>query len=647
MSNFRVKFILPQLLALIVLSPPATAQSNAGNKKIFTQAENYFLYEEYELAKPLYLELESSTNMNIKYKIGVCYLNIPGEKDKAVPYLTAAVTDASSESKSGQYREKRAPLEAYFALARACMINSDYEKARNTLETLKKLAAGGTGKNGSLQNSEFIDQELRACDVAVRLREQPVRFNKKPLGTEFSQGTRKENTAVSFDGNTLVFTERHGMENSIFCSRKKNGKWQTPEDITSQINGGTDCSTCSLNSDGTELFLYKRDDYDGALYSALFSNGEWTAIKKLNANINTKYYESHASVSADGKRLYFTSNRDGGQGNLDIYVSEKEASGDWGPAVNMGTEINTPFNEDTPFITKNDSVLFFSSEGHMSMGGYDIFKSLRNGSSWSTPENIGYPINTSDEEKFFQPFNNEENAYFTFASDRGKKDIYYLSLGGPRGRKLGEISGLLTLSDTTMAFDKSFRISLVDRGTGDTVDVGYPNKFTGRYSFYASPGKYRLIYAGTGYFSQALDTAITRENYRVALNLDITLERDLTAQRAEQGLEKLNFNEIPEVAEMDSGLIIKNMRVNDLNDKAISDSDVLYYTVQVMALHNPVNLGYFKFVPDIRVLFNEFDKFYRYTTGIFYKKEEAIAHKEFLLRKGYPDDIFVKKVSRE
>ncbi len=115
------------------------------------------------------------------------------------------------------------------------------------------------------------------------------------------------------------------------------------------LNAGEDCSTCALNTDGTELFLYKTDMFDGNIYSSRYVNDKWTPIVKLNKNINTKFYESHASVSADGKRLFFTSNREGGQGGLDIYVSEKDTAGEWGVPVNLGTAVNTPYNEDNPF----------------------------------------------------------------------------------------------------------------------------------------------------------------------------------------------------------------------------------------------------------------------------------------------------------
>ena len=293
-------------------------------------------------------------NQNIKYKIGVCYLNIPGEKEKAVPFLEEAVKNASYDAKESSFKEKRAPLDAYFYLAKAYMINNDLEKGINTFETFNRLA-GETSTKGGMENVEFIAQQIQACKNAVSQREKPIIFSKKLLGTDFSLGSINENPAVSFDGNTLVYTERRGISNVIFFSQKLRGIWQTPVEITTELNAGEDCSSCSLNSDGTQLFLYKTDNYDGAIYTSNLMDGKWAPMMKLNKNINTKFYESHAAISSNGKKLYFTSNRDGGQGNLDIYVSEKDATGEWGPAKNLGSAINTPFNEETPFITANDS----------------------------------------------------------------------------------------------------------------------------------------------------------------------------------------------------------------------------------------------------------------------------------------------------
>jgi hypothetical protein len=647
MGNFRVKITsyLLQLLTLVLLPHAALAQSSVEKKNIFKQAETYYLYEEYELAIQLYLDLETPDNLNIKYKIGTCYLNIPGEKEKSVAYLEEAVRNASYDSKTESIKEKRAPLEAYFSLAKAYIINNDFEKGLAILQTFKKLSQE-TGIKGGMKNFDYIDQQIQACKNAIELKKNPVIFSKKPMGSDFSRCPINDNPSVSADGNTIVYTERRGIVNSILCSKKVKGNWQPPIDITSELNAGEDCSSCSLNNDGTELFLYKTDNYDGEIYSSDYVDGRWAPIKKLNMNINTKFYESHAAISADGKKLYFTSNRDGGAGNLDIYVSEIDHSGDWGPAVNLGAIINTPYNEDTPFITENDSTLYFSSEGHNSMGGFDIYKSHKKGGVWETPSNIGYPINSSDDDKFFQPWNNGRNAFYTLTTGYKKRDIFFLGLGGPDVNMLSEINGKLSLSDTILTFDDSFKIHLINRESGDTLDVAYPNKFSGFYSFFALPGKYKIIYTGNGYFTQTIDSAISQNNLNHPLNLDVTLLRDISSKRGNAEYAKINLSEIPKVAEIDPSILIKNLNVNDLSDENINDSDILYYTVQVMALYNPVDVSYFKYITDIRVMYNEQDKFYRYTTGIFQTRAEAYALKSELIRKGYPDDLFIKKVSK-
>jgi hypothetical protein len=647
MGNFRIKLLntLLQLLTLFIFSDAATAQSSGEKKKIFTQAENYFLYEEYKLANQLYLQLETPDNMNIKYKIGTCYLNIQGEKEKSIPYLEESVNDASYESRTGSYKEKRAPLDSYFSLAKAYIINKEFEKGHSTLLTFNKLVQETRAKGG-MQNYDFIEQQIQSCKNAIDIMKQPVVFSKRQMESDFSRCPVNDNPAVSFDGNTIVYTERRGNVNSILCSRKIKGRWQPPVDITAELNAGEDCSSCSLNNDGTELFLYKTGNYDGEIYSSNYADGQWKPVKRLNGNINTRFYESHASISASGKKLYFTSNRDGGSGNLDIYVSEKAGSGEWGPAVNLGTGINTPFNEDTPFITENDSALYFSSEGHNSMGGFDIYTSHRTAAGWGLPSNIGYPINTSDDDMFFQPWNNEKNGYYTMTTGYKKRDIFFLGLGGLDVNIQSEINGKLSLSDTVLTFDDSFKIHLIERESGDTLDVAYPNKLTGLYNFFAAPGKYRIVYTGQGYFDNTVDTTIYQDNINQPINLDITLLRDISAKRADSVYTKINLSAIPVVEEIDPSILIKNLNVNDINDEKIKDSDILYYTVQVMALYNPVDVSYFKYIYDIRVMYNEQDKFYRYTTGTFQTKEEAYALKTELIRKGYPDDLFIKKVSK-
>ncbi len=645
MNHFRVKiprFCL-QLLTLIIFSTAASAQSAKELKEIFKQAESYYLYEEYELANQLYILLENPDNLNIQYKIGTCYLNIPDEKGKAIPYLEAAVKNASYDAKVSLFKEKRAPLDAYFYLAKAYMINNEFDKALNTFQTFNNLARE-TESKGGMRNLEFIGQEIQACKNAIQSVENPVAMTRKILGSDFSQGSMNENPAVSYDCNTLVYTENRGMVNVILFSKKIRGKWQTPVEITFDLNAGEDCSSCSLNKDGTELFLYKKDNFDGNIYSSRYVNDKWTPITKLNKNINTKYYESHASVSSDGKKLYFTSNREGGQGGLDIYVSQKDAAGEWGIAVNMGSVINTPYNEDNPFITDNDSILYFCSEGHYSTGGFDNFKSRNLGTSWKTPQNLGFPVNTTDDDKFFQPSNNGVNAFYSMKTDYKKKDIFYLGFGGVDVNQIYEIKGKFILSDSSMSKNKKYAIHILNRTTGDTLYKGAPDKTSGLYRFNVGPGVFKIVYSGEGYFSQNIDTTIVQDNPELVVTLDVTLQTDTTLIPAVY--EKVNLTDIPIVAAIDSSILIKNMNVNDLADKTITDSNVLYYTVQVMALYNPVDVNYFKRITDMKVMYNDADKFYRYTTGRCATREEAYALRLELIRKGYPDDIFIKKVSK-
>ena len=647
MKHFRAKIfsLLFQLITLVIFPFAAAAQPDVEMKKIFAEAESCNLFEEYELAVPLYLILERPDNFNILYKIGVCYLNIPGEKDKAIPYLEKAVKNASFDAKITSYKEKRAPLDSYFFLAKSYMINNQLDRALETLESFKKLAVE-TEKKGGMKNLAYIDQEIQACKNAMNSQETPYALSKKPLGKIFSQGSINENPAVSFDGSTIVYTERRGMNNAILFSKKIRGKWQPPIEINSQLRSGKDCSSSSLNNDGTQLFLYKTDNFDGNIYFSEFINKAWTPIKKLNNNINTKYYESHAAISADNKKLFFTSNREDSKGGLDIYVSERDALGDWGPATNLGETVNTIYNEDNPFITLNDSLLYFSSEGHSGMGGYDIFRTWKSGAGWKTPDNLGFPLNSTDDDKFFQPFNNDENGFYSIFTDYKKKEIFYITLTNPRLNRIFEIKGDYSLKDTIVVFDEGNSIYLTDKTSGDTLDIGYPDSRTGKYNFITGPGKFSLVYTGPGYYTQTADTTILIDNPSKVIEMEDIILDTYPPLTIPVVYEKIDLTDIPRVAAVDPSILIRDVQVLDVSDSDASDTTVLYYTVQVMALYNPVDVSYFKYVNDIKVLFNERDLFYRYTTGHFDNKNDAYAHKAELLNKGYPDDLFVKKVTR-
>jgi hypothetical protein len=550
------------LICFALIPSIAYSQYTRDQKKAFAEAETYFLYEDYDLALKQYLTLDASDNFNIKYKIGACYLNLPGEKDKSIPYLEAAAKNISFESKTGSLSEKKAPVDACFFLSRAYMVNDVPEKALTTLQSLQELTKDLPEGKG-VRNKDYIDQQIEACNNLILFRETPVSFKKQLAGKNFGVGTSNFNPAVSFDGNTLVYTERSGAVNTILMSKKgENGKWKQPVDITGQLKAGTDCSSCSLNSDGTELFLYKTGNFDGSIYSSIYFNGKWQPMKELNNNINSKYYESHASISADGKKLYFTSNRAGGMGNLDIYVSERDDNDEWGPAVNLGPTINSAFNDDTPFVTQNDSLLYFSSEGHKTIGGFDIFTSKKNGENWDEPVNLGYPFNTPDDDKFFQPANNGRNGYYSLIADSRKEEIYYFT------------------------FENAVKPELKTEQT--VADAAKTDK--------------ALIIA---------PSPIRRLSPAETSKIDTTLS------------------------------------VVDESDKNVKESEVLYFTVQLMALHNPVDVSYFKNVPDVKVIYNDSDKFFRYTTGRFQTKEEAEILKSELKEKGYPRDIFIKKVIKQ
>jgi len=416
--------------AFILVLMPAGAQKSSQNlKQLFLDAEYFFQNEDYEEALYSYNTIYkrgNTDNANINYRIGQCYLNIPGEKGKAIEYLLKATSNVSSKYVEGAFKEKKAPFDAWFFLGNAYRIDNQLDKAIDCYTQFKQLI--GT-KN--IIGNRIADKEMNACDVARGMMKSPVYSKTKNLGRPISTSARDYFPVVSGDESVIVYNSAQKFYQAVFFSKRVKNKWTPPLNITAELQSDGDQYVSSLSFDGTELYLRKEDNFEANLMVSKYENGKWTKSKPLNRNINTKFFEGNCSVSKDGLTLYFSSNRSGSNGAMDIFKSQRKPNGDWGIAFNLGKIINTEFNEDAPFISEDGKRLYFTSQGHNSMGGYDIFYSeIGSEGQWQDPINLGYPINTTDDNHFFCPIKNGKVAYVAMYSKEGygKEDIVRVQL---------------------------------------------------------------------------------------------------------------------------------------------------------------------------------------------------------------------------
>jgi hypothetical protein len=412
------------LLVIILLPLSVSSQDGKSLQELLLESEYFLMNEEYTDALPGYLQLleKMPDNSNIAYRAGVCYLNIPGEKNLSISYLENAVRNISSRHKDGSITQVAAPYDALYQLGLAYRINYQFDKAS---EAFRKYLT--TLLPDDTENISFINHEISACENAKLLIEKPVDFTIENMGEIFNNEKNNFNPVTSADGKSFIFMTTLPFYNAVMFSRLENGKWSEPVNITPDLQVDEGIYVSSLSADGKILYLSQDDNFNSDLLSSTFNGKKWTKAIKLNKNINTKYWESQGFISEDGNYLYFSSDRPGGFGGLDLYVSKK-VNGDWGPAANLGHEINSSLNEDRPSLTGKEQILFFASQNHDNMGGYDIFRSekLSNG-TWEKPKNIGYPLNTPDDDIFFTPAEEGKAGYFSVFREGegfGKDDIY-------------------------------------------------------------------------------------------------------------------------------------------------------------------------------------------------------------------------------
>ncbi|HQK70672.1 MAG TPA: hypothetical protein PL101_06115 [Bacteroidales bacterium] len=474
-----------------------SAQIKGELKDNFYWGETFILYEEYKDALPLYQLLlkVNPRNSNYKYRIGQCLLNIPGRKHEAISYLEEAVKDINPKYKEGKFRETKAPFDAYYYLANAYRINNQLEKAIETYELFKKYC------NTKVYDTTIVNMQIEACQNALELMKVPLYVKKANLGRPVNEQYPEMNPVVSDDETIMVFNRSEPFQEALYFSKKVNGRWSEPVNIIPYLGLGFEDKNyaTSLSSDGRELYIYRAGaNYDGNIYVTRRRDDDtWTNLIRLNDNINTKYWESHAAITHDGKRLYFTSNRKGSYGGLDIYFSDRDSTGDWGVAKNIGPVINTKFNEESPFLGKDDKTLFFSSQGHFNIGGYDIFYStLLDNGEWSVPLNVGYPLNTTDDDIFFHPVKEGYEAYYSLIEPDGvgSTDIYRIEIFSKDHPRKFYVRGIVKVKDLLALFSDSIRVTAISKANPEDKVIVYTNPKTGEYIFEIPQGEYTITY---------------------------------------------------------------------------------------------------------------------------------------------------------
>jgi outer membrane protein OmpA-like peptidoglycan-associated protein len=466
-----------------------------GTQKWNAKRARNFLEKKLFLSAIAYLEPlaeEQNKNPEFCYLLGKSFF-LAGQKNKALPWLQAAF----------EFQFSDPDFIWFYALT--LQYNRQYKEAITQLDKLKKSL-----KPGDLRGIE-LGSKIGQCRLAQEYSQKEPRFRVENLGETINTPWPDFAPVITADEELLFFTSRRPEnlgENAqdeypyedVYFSKSEEGGWQKARPLGSPINTEVQEACIALSPDGQDLYLF-RSDNKGDIFISRSQGEKWSAPKNLDKNINTAdYREPSVCVSSDGSVLFFVSDKPGGVGGLDIYVSYRRKDGSFGPGYNLGPPINTPFDEDAPFLHPNGKTLYFSSRGHKGAGGYDIFRSeLKAPQQWSAPENLGFPLNSPDDDIYFVLSANGKSAYF--ASNRkegfGHLDIYKAtfldSLAQEKPRDYIMLKGVVTAKGSGAPLQAA--LSIIDNLSGDTLQQVFSNSFSGKYIVILPTGGNYGIYA--------------------------------------------------------------------------------------------------------------------------------------------------------
>lgn len=453
------------------------------DKKTFESANTLFNKKFYADAYDKYKALLATHDKEIflKFVTGVCAVFLNDKHEEAESLL--------NEVKAKDKKNK--DVDYYFALL--------YHKTYQFDKSLELANALLTNKKITPEDKAELERLVFFSNNGKEIYQNPVDAKIQNIGSPINTENAEYAPVIMPDEESIIFTYR-GAESmgglvdannkpdpkgdyneDIFIAKKINGAWQKPEGL-SELNSIDNDAVIALSPDGQQLFVFKYASNNGDIYISKRENGKYGLAEKLKGDVNSASWEGSLSLSTNQKKLYFASERPGGFGGKDLYVATQNEDGSWGNVKNLGDKINTKYDEDAPFISPDSRSLVFSSEGHNSIGDFDLFVCDWNktDTSWSAPKNLGYPINTTDDDLFYVLSADGKRGYFSSARKGGKgdQDIYVVEPAiAARKTYITLIKGKVT-------------VNLVPYETDITVSVEGESKSYGTYRSNPESGNY-------------------------------------------------------------------------------------------------------------------------------------------------------------
>jgi len=521
--------ILLILFSLSLLAEEDTKEkaqrlSKLGDERLYAKNPSY--YKALEYYNMAYLLDNDDAVLN--FKMGICYLNT-WLKTKSIPYLETALKNDAEVNP-----------EIQFLIGKAYQLNYEFDKAiesyNNYLKGIPKANLKSKPVWGPVVpliedkkliirteevNIENIDKivkkRIKECENGKELVAKPAKAEVKNMGSiintifpEYSPVIKADHSELyitsrrpNTTGNNIDFADGQYYED-IFVSHQKDGKWDELKSLPPPVNTNDHDAGLGLSADGQTLFIYDVDN-NGDILESRLKGSSWTTPEKLPVGINTQHTERSICISADERMIFFERDEEGGKNGREIYMAQKGKSGTWGSAKNLGKVINTEYDEDGVFFHPDGKTLYFSSKGHNSMGGYDIFKSVLTEGKWSKPENLGYPINGPGDDIFFVLSADGTHGYFSSLRQDGlgETDIYevnFLKDADPEApfSPLTLLTG--TVIDANSKEPIEAGIEIYDNDSGNLVAELQSNSSSGEFLASLPSGKNYGI-------------AITREDY--------------------------------------------------------------------------------------------------------------------------------------